>query len=98
LTLTQIEARNAIAHAKRERENALARVVRDRQVVASATRVSTMSLTAYREGAASLTSVLDAQRTARDVLIQYIDDLAAAWIATAELRALAISPVPSSKP
>jgi cobalt-zinc-cadmium efflux system outer membrane protein len=98
VTLTQVEARNSIAHVQRARENALARVARDRQVVASAARVSAMSLTAYREGAASLTNVLEAQRAARDVLTQYIDDLAAAWIATAELRALAISPVPSSKP
>jgi outer membrane protein TolC len=52
-----------------------------------------MALTAYREGASTLASVLEAQRTARDVLGQYIDDLAAAWIATAELRALA-TPVP----
>jgi cobalt-zinc-cadmium efflux system outer membrane protein len=96
VTLAQIEARNQIAHALRERESALARVARDRQVVTSATRVAAMSLTAYREGASSLSNVLEAQRTARDVLAQYIDDLANAWIATAELRVLAI--VPSSNP
>ena len=51
-----------------------------------------MSLTAYREGAASLPNVLEAQRNARDVRGQYIDDLAAAWIATAELRVLSLTP------
>jgi cobalt-zinc-cadmium efflux system outer membrane protein len=95
VTLAQVEARNQIAHAQRERENALARVARDRQVVTSAARVAAMSLTAYREGAASLANVLEARHTANDVLAQYIDDLAAAWIATAELRVLAISPPPS---
>jgi outer membrane protein TolC len=57
-----------------------------------------MSLTAYREGAASLPNVLEAQRNARDVLAQYIQDLANAWIATAELRVLALVPSPSNQP
>jgi outer membrane protein TolC len=72
-------------------------VGRDRVLIASAARVVSMSLTAYREGAQSLPNVLEAQRTARDVLSQYIDDLANAWVATAELRVLAI-PVPSVQP
>jgi len=92
LTLAQVEARNEINHAMRERAAALARVGRDRQLITSADRVSSMALTAYREGAAALPTVLEAQRTARDVLAQYIDDLASAWVATAELRALAITP------
>jgi outer membrane protein TolC len=96
--LAQVEARNDIAHATRERENALARATRDQTLVTSANRVVAMSLTAYQEGASSLANVLEAQRTARDVLSQYIDDLAAAWIATAELRALAASASPTSRP
>ncbi|MEP6495095.1 MAG: TolC family protein [bacterium] len=95
LALARVETKNRITHAVRERENALSRVTRDQQVMTSANRVVTMSLTAYREGASSLPNVLQAQRTARDVLTQYIDDLAAAWIATAELRVLALAP-PSS--
>jgi cobalt-zinc-cadmium efflux system outer membrane protein len=91
LTLAQVEARNQIAHALRERANALARVARDRQLVVSADRVAAMSITAYREGAQSLPNVLQAQRSARDVLSQYIDDLAAAWIATAELRVFSLT-------
>jgi cobalt-zinc-cadmium efflux system outer membrane protein len=86
LTLAEVDARNAIAHALREHETAVGKVARDRELVAGANRVAAMALTAYREGASSLPTVLDAQRTARDVLSQYIDDLAAAWVATAELR------------
>ena len=92
LAQAQVEAHNEIAHATRERENALAKVTRDRQLIASADRVASMSLVAYREGAASLPNVLEAQRSARDIRGQYIDDLAAAWIATAELRVFSLTP------
>jgi len=91
LTLAQVEARNELAHALRERQNAIAKVNRDRALVTSAQRVTAMALTAYREGASSLPNVLDAQRTAREVLGQYIDDLAAAWVATAELRVFSLT-------
>jgi cobalt-zinc-cadmium efflux system outer membrane protein len=91
LSLAQVEARNQIAHALHARENAVARVARDREVAASADRVAAMSLTAYREGAASLANVIEAVRASREVLAQYITDLAAAWIATAELRALSVA-------
>jgi cobalt-zinc-cadmium efflux system outer membrane protein len=84
--VAEIGSRNAVAHALRERENAVGKVARDRVLIADASRVAAMALTAYREGASSLPNVLEAQRTARDVLSQYIDDLAAAWVATAELR------------
>jgi hypothetical protein len=36
--------------------------------------------------------VLEAQRNAREILGQYIDDLAAAWIATASLRVYTLTP------
>jgi cobalt-zinc-cadmium efflux system outer membrane protein len=96
LTLAQVEARNQVAHATRLRANALARVERDRALVASADRVAAMSLTAYREGASALANVLEAQRSTRDVRAQYIDDLSAVWIATAELRVLALTPTTRS--
>jgi cobalt-zinc-cadmium efflux system outer membrane protein len=98
LTLAQVEDRNDIAHATRERANALSRVERDQTVVTSADRVASMSLTAYREGASSLPNVLAAQQSARSVMAQYIDDLADAWIATAELRVFATSPAPAGQP
>ncbi len=92
LTLAQVEARTELARAQRERQSAIAKVARDRALVAAADRVAAMSLTAYREGASSLPNVLEAQRSARDVLAQYIDDLAAAWVATAELRVFSLTP------
>jgi hypothetical protein len=52
-----------------------------------------MALTAYREGAQGLPAVLEAQRNARDILSQYIDDLAEAWIASAVLRLYNVTPV-----
>ena len=96
LALAQVEARNQLAHATRLRANAMARVDRDRALVTSADRVAAMSLTAYREGASTLANVLEAQRSARDVRAQYVNDLSAVWIATAELRVLALTPSISS--
>jgi cobalt-zinc-cadmium efflux system outer membrane protein len=93
LVLARVEMHNALAHALRERENAMSKIVRDRRLITSANRVTAMSLTAYREGASSLGNVLEAQRNAREIISQYIDDLAAAWIATAELRVFSLTPV-----
>ena len=45
-----------------------------------------MSLEAYREGAIPLASVLEAERNARDVQAQYIDDVAAANSAHAAVQ------------
>jgi len=96
--LARVEARNLIAHALRSREIKAARVARTRTLLASAERVASMSLTAYREGASSLANVLEARRTAREVLGQYIDDLAAVWISTAQLRVLALQPLATRQP
>ena len=74
-----------IARARRDLEAANARVARDGNVLASARRVASMSLTAYAEGAAGIPTVLEAQRTARDAVAHYLDDLAAAQIAFALL-------------
>ena len=94
LALARLEGRVQIAQLRRERASALARIARSERVVASANRVAAMSLVAYREGAATLPNVLEAQRNARDILAQYIDDLARAWIATATLRALTLTAAP----
>jgi cobalt-zinc-cadmium efflux system outer membrane protein len=91
LTLARVETRTEIARAIRERENAISKVTRDRLLIASANRVAAMSLTAYREGASSLSNVVEAQRSARDILSQLVDDLANAWIATAELRVFSLT-------
>ena len=86
LALAQTEGAARIARARREQNIALAKVRRDRILLTSANRVASMSLTAYREGQSSLPNVLEAQRNAREILGQYIDDLSAAWIASASLR------------
>ena len=98
LAIAQVESRTAIARAMRERSGALARVARDSLLVTSANRVAAMSLAAYREGAVPLTSVLEAQRNAREVLGQYIDDMASALVATATLHALTRTPSPERQP
>jgi hypothetical protein len=45
-----------------------------------------MALRAYAEGAVALPSVLEAQRTSREALARYIDDVAAALDAAAAVR------------
>ena len=62
------------------------RVARDRLLVETANRVARLSLQAYVEGAYPLTTVLEAQRNARDTLADLIDDLVAANTAAAALR------------
>jgi cobalt-zinc-cadmium efflux system outer membrane protein len=84
----RLEAQQRLVEGRLERQALRARVVRDSALVVMAQRVATRSLTAYREGAAALPSVLEARRSARDVLGQYIDDLASLLIVNAELRAL----------
>lgn len=94
LALTRAESRAAIARALRERDVALARANRGQQLVGSAGRVAAMSLAAYREGAAPLASVLEAQRAARDALAAFVDDAARAWIAIATARVVTLSASP----
>lgn len=92
LALAQLETKAAIGRAIRSRNLALDKIGRDRLLVESATRIAAMSLTAYREGAQGLPAVLEAQRNAREILSQYIDDLAEAWIASAVLGLYNVSP------
>ena len=95
LALVRFETQTAIGRALRSRNLALEKIQRDRVLVESASRIAGMSLTAYREGAQGLPAVLEAQRNAREILNQYIDDLAEAWIATATLR---LYDLPISRP
>ena len=95
LTTARLVARQRIVEATRERQQLIARVERDRDLVVRAQRVADKSLTAYREGALALPAVLEARRSAREVLGQYIDDLAALLTVNTELRALTQNaPVP----
>jgi cobalt-zinc-cadmium efflux system outer membrane protein len=92
LALARLETQSAIGRAIRTRNLALEKIQRDRLLVESATRIAAMSLVAYREGAQGLPAVLEAQRNAREILSQYINDLADAWIATATLRLYDVTP------
>lgn len=91
LQLARVQSKTEIARAERELAIAIQRVERDQSVVAAANRVAAMSLTAYREGASPLATSLEAQRSAREALMQYVDDIASVWIATAELRVLTMT-------
>ena len=97
LTLARIESATEIARLQRTRLTALQKVWRDQALLASAERVAAMALTAYREGAAALPNVLEARRSAREIMSQTIDDLALAWIASATLRVMSLTTVPDAR-
>ena len=86
LLVSRRSSETALLRARRELDGALRRLARDRRVLDAARRVATMSLTAYREGASALPAVLEARRTARDALGQYVSDLSAAASAAALVR------------
>jgi cobalt-zinc-cadmium efflux system outer membrane protein len=88
LTSARLTARQRLVEALRELASLRARLARDQDLVARAERVAAKSLTAYREGASALPAVLEARRTAREVLGQYVDDLTALVTLQAELRVL----------
>ena len=88
LLAARLEARQKLIQGVRERQQLIAQIARDRQLVITAQRVADRSITAYREGASALPAVLEARRSAREVLGQYIDDLAALLTVNTELRAL----------
>jgi outer membrane protein, heavy metal efflux system len=91
LRLAELESQRDIARVAAARAIAVQRVTRDRTLLASANRVAAMALTAYREGAAPVATVLQAQANARDTLGQYILDVGAANAAAAALRLLTAS-------
>jgi cobalt-zinc-cadmium efflux system outer membrane protein len=91
LTLARLEGAQQAAQARRELALALDRLKRSEQLVSSANRVAQLSLLAYREGASALPNVLEAQRTARETLAQYVDDVAAARNAAGVVRLLTLT-------
>jgi outer membrane protein, heavy metal efflux system len=86
LAASERETAALITRARNDLAAASQRVARDRQLVETANRVARLSLQAYVEGAYPLTTVLEAQRNARDTLADLIDDLVAANTAAAALR------------
>ncbi len=91
LAVTQLEYTATLLRMERQRAAAYARATRDRTLLASANRVAEMSVTAYRAGAFPLSNVLEAQRSARDILREYVDDVADVWVADAALRVLTLT-------
>jgi len=77
LLAAQREGAAALAAAERARAAAALSVERGRALLAHANRVVELSTQGYREGAFPITTVIDARRAARDVLRQYVQDLAA---------------------
>jgi outer membrane protein, heavy metal efflux system len=86
LAAAERESAALVTRARSDLAAASQRVARDRQLVETANRVARLSLQAYVEGAYPLTTVLEAQRNARDTLADLIDDLVAANTAAAALR------------
>jgi outer membrane protein TolC len=84
LRLAERESAAMTASAVRERTASNQRVERDRALLADAERVVTLSSRAYEEGAFPLSSVIEAQRVAREVRSSYIDDVVAARVADAD--------------
>jgi cobalt-zinc-cadmium efflux system outer membrane protein len=77
LEAAQREGAAAVAAAERSRAAAAVSVERGRALLEHAERVVALSTQGYREGAFPITTVIDARRAARDVLRQYVQDLAA---------------------
>jgi hypothetical protein len=66
-------------------------VARSQRLVDGAARVASLSLLAYREGAVGLPSVLEALRTSREAVAQYLDDLVAARNTAGVVRLLTLT-------
>ncbi len=89
-----LEQEGALKRAQRDATFSRQRAERSVRLVNSAERIAAMSLLAYQEEAATLPSVLEAQRSARDAIAQFIDDLAAMRVAERLLRFL-LSGIPT---
>ncbi len=90
-TAAQREGATQLSNARRELSLARARVSRSQGLLDAANRVATLSLLAYREGASPLPNVLASQRTARESLAQYVEDVAALRNAAAVVRLLSLT-------
>ena len=91
LALARIEAGIARSRTERGLTVAQERLARSSRLVGAADRIAALSLLAYREGAAALPAVLEAQRTAREALTQYFEDVAAVRNAAGLLHLLTLT-------
>ncbi|QJR35748.1 TolC family protein [Gemmatimonas groenlandica] len=81
LRQAQLEQQFDVRLAQTEALAARRRAEQSLRLLASAERVGALSLLAYREGATTLVSVIEAQRVAREARAQWLEDLAAVQIA-----------------
>jgi cobalt-zinc-cadmium efflux system outer membrane protein len=83
--LEQARLEQALGLAASERQRAAQTVIlaQDRAGLEDARRVAARTQTAYREGEYPLASVIEAQRSARDALRQYYEDMGTLWTAQA---------------
>lgn len=86
LAIARLDQATALANAARDVAAARTRLTASRQLLVSVNRISALSVVAYREGATPLATVLDAQRSARALLRQYVDDAATARVAESVLQ------------
>lgn len=91
LRVAQVETNAALALAEREQAIARERLARTQTLVASADRVAALSLLAFREGAAALPSVLEAQRSSLEIRTQFIEAVGAVRDAVSRLRLLRLT-------
>ncbi len=91
LRVAEVETNAALALAEREQAIALVRLARMQSLVSGAERVAALSLLAFREGAAALPSVLEAQRSSRDTRTQYVEAVGAVRDAVSRLRLLRLT-------
>ncbi|MEO8561002.1 MAG: TolC family protein [bacterium] len=75
LEIAKRDAATALATAERTRDLAALRVTQTRELLASAERIASLTLVAYREGEVPLSFVLEATRRARDLRDGYITAL-----------------------
>lgn len=85
LRIARRESAAAVARARRRMESARRRFGLDNELVTDAERVAGLVTAAYREGAYALGTVIDAQRTVREALTAWVDDIAELIIAGAAL-------------
>lgn len=91
LHVAEVETNASLAVAEREQAIARERLTRTQALVSGADRVAALSLLAFREGAAALPSVLEAQRASLDIRTQFIEAVGAVRDAASRLRLLRLT-------
>ena len=94
LDVAERESASDMARARLALNVSRERLTRDVAMLATARAVAVKALTAYREGAAALPAVLQAQRAAREAQQQYVEDVVAVATASAAMKLVTSIEVP----